>query len=134
MIRFLSVDDVSRLHELTVATQGGATGIRDIGLLDAAVLMPMQTFGGDYLHDGVGAMAAAYLFHICQAHAFVDGNKRTGVLAALVFLRVNGVEQLPPPEQLEEMTLAVAGGRMDKAELTRRFRTHLPLEGTTPGG
>ena len=87
MIRFLSIDDVSRLHELTVTTHGGATGIRDIGLLDAAVSMPMQTFGGDYLHDGVGAMAAANLFHLCQAHAFVDGNKRTGVLAALVFQR-----------------------------------------------
>ena len=94
----------------------------------------MQTFGGEYLHDGVGAMAAAYLFHVCQADAYVDGNKRTGVLAALVFLRVNGVDQLPPAEELEAMTFAVAGGQMDKAELTRRFRTHLPLAGATPGG
>ena len=96
--------------------------------------MPMQTFGGDYLHDGVGAMAAAYLFHLCQAHAFVDGNKRTGVLAALVFLRANGVDPLPPSEELEEATFAVARGQMDKAELTRWFRTHLPLESATPGG
>lgn len=73
MIRFLSVDDVNRLHELTVANHGGSPGIRDSGLLDAAVAMPMQSFGGEYLHPDIPAMAAAYHFHICQAHAYVDG-------------------------------------------------------------
>ena len=71
MIRFLAVDDVNRLHDLTIRAQGGSVGIRYSALLDAAVAMPMQSFAGEYLHQGIAAMAAAYLFHICQAHAYV---------------------------------------------------------------
>lgn len=121
MIRFLSVDDVNRLHERTVVSQGGAPGIRDSGLLDAAVAMPMQTFDGEYLHPDLPPMAAAYHFHICQAHAYVDGNKRTAVLAALAFLAVNGVPRLPSPDELEGATLAVASGRMSKPEIMAWF-------------
>ena len=117
-IRFLSVDDVLAIHEDTIAQDGGLAGIRDPGLLESAVLMPQQQFGGEYLHDGVPAMAAAYLFHIAQNHAFHDGNKRTAVLSALVFLSVNGVEMLPDPVELEDTTLAVAASRCGKDELT----------------
>ena len=127
MIRFLSVDDVNRLHERTVRLQGGSPGIRDSGLLDAAVAMPMQTFGGEYLHSGIPAMAAAYHFHICQAHAYVDGNKRTAVLAALAFLAANGVAVLPAPEELEDATLAVASGTMSKEEITAWFETRIRM-------
>ena len=127
MIRFLSVDDVNRLHERTVVSQGGSPGIRDSGLLDAAVAMPMQTFGGEYLHPDVPAMAAAYHYHICQAHAYVDGNKRTAVLAALAFLTVNGVQTLPTPEELGDATLAVASGRMSKPEVTAWFARRVQI-------
>lgn len=117
-IRFLSVDDVLAIHEDTIAHEGGLAGIRDPGLLESAVLMPQQQFGGEYLHDGLPAMAAAYLFHIAQNHAFQDGNKRTAALAALVFLEVNKVDSLPPPDALEKMTLDVAASRCGKEELT----------------
>ena len=117
-IRFLSVDDVLAIHEDTIAHEGGLAGIRDPGLLESAVLMPQQQFGGEYLHDGLPAMAAAYLFHIAQNHAFQDGNKRTAALAALVFLEVNKVDSLPPPDALEKMTLDVAASRRGKEELT----------------
>ncbi len=125
MIRFLSVDDVDRLHERTVGKHGGSPGIRDSGLLDAAVAMPMQTFGGEYLHPTIPAMAAAYHFHICQAHAYVDGNKRTAVLSALAFLMVNGVATLPTPDELEDATLAVASGTMSKKEITTWFERRI---------
>ena len=125
MIRFLAVDDVNRLHDLTISAHGGAAGIRDSALLDAAVAMPMQSFGGEYLHEGIAAMAAAYLFHICQAHAYVDGNKRTAALAALVFLTVNDATALPSPEALESTTLAVAAGELSKTELVNRFEAGL---------
>ena len=127
MIRFLSVDDVNRLHERTVGLQGGSPGIRDSGLLDAAIAMPMQTFGGEYLHPDIPAMAAAYHFHICQAHAYVDGNKRTAVLAALAFLAANGVAVLPAPGELEDATLAVASGTMSKEEITAWFEVRIRL-------
>lgn len=123
-IRFLSVDDVLTIHQNTIANEGGLAGLRDAGLLESAVLMPQQRFEGEYLHPDLAAMAAAYLFHIAQNHAFHDGNKRAAVLAALVFLSINGVELLPPPEALEEMTMRVASGEADKAELTEWMRHH----------
>lgn len=117
-MRFLSVGDVLAIHEDTIRQEGGLPGLRDPGLLESAVLMPQQQFGGRYLHAGLAEMAAAYLFHICRNHAFNDGNKRVAALAALIFLRVNGVESLPDPEELEAMTMGVASGDRSKAELT----------------
>jgi len=119
---FLSVEDVLVIHENTIAAEGGLAGLRDAGLLESAVLMPQQQFGGVYLHPDLPAMAAAYLFHIAQNHAFHDGNKRTAALASLVFLDANGVRTLPPPDALEETTLAVAVGDMSKDELTAWFK------------
>jgi len=125
-LRFLSVDDVLAMHEDTITNEGGSAGLRDRGLLESAVLMPQQQFGGAYLHDGVAAMAAAYLFHIAANHAFIDGNKRTGALAALVFLDVNGCKKLPAADDLEHVTLAVASGTMTKEALTEWMRQQTP--------
>ncbi len=124
-VRFLSVEDVITIHEDTLRHEGGLAGLRDPGLLESAVLMPQQQFGGAYLHAGLAEMAAAYLFHIAQNHAFNDGNKRTAALAALIFLDVNGVGSLPPPDELEEMTLAVAAGKATKDELIAWMRAQL---------
>lgn len=132
MIRFLSVDDVNRLHERTIRAHGGAPGLRDVGLLDSAVSMPMQSFGGEYLHPGIPDMAAAYHYHICQAHAYIDGNKRTAVLASLAFLAVNGVTRLPTPDEFETATLEVASGQMSKVDLVKWFRTRLCGGGDAP--
>ena len=117
-IRFLSVGDVLMIHEDTIRHEGGLAGLRDIDLLVSAVMMPQQQFGGSYLHDGVAAMAAAYLYHICQNHAFHDGNKRAAALSALVFLNANGVTCLPKPEELESTTLSVAASETNKEQLT----------------
>jgi len=123
--RFLSVDDVLAVHQDTMEQEGGLGGIREPGLLESAVLMPQQQFGGRYLHNGLAAMAAAYLFHIAQNHPFNDGNKRTAVMAALVFLDVNRVATLPPPDELEAITLSVAAGRTSKEALTEWMRQHV---------
>ncbi len=124
-IRFLSLDNALKIHADTLATEGGHSGVRDIGLLQSALAMPSATYGGHHLHEGIAAMAAAYLFHPCQNHAFFDGNKRVGAFSAALFLYVNGIaeENLPPPEELERVTLAVASGQMGKTELTEWFRT-----------
>jgi death on curing protein len=124
-IRFLSVDDVLAIHEDTIAKEGGSPRIRDVGLLESAVLMPQQRFGGEYLHPDVASMAAAYLFHISQNHPFQDGNKRTGALACLVFLKVNAVRSLPPPDDLEAITMSVASGRVSKQELISWMRDRI---------
>ena len=131
MTRFLSVDDVNRLHDLTISRHGGSAGIRDSALLDAAAAMPMQSFGGRYLHEGIAAMAAAYLYHICQAHAYVDGNKRTAALASLVFLTVNDAGPLPSPVELERVTMAVARGETSKGKLVEWFVASLDSDPET---
>ena len=88
-------------------------------------MMPQQQFGGEYLHPDLTSMASAYLFHIAQNHPFQDGNKRAAVLAALVFLSVNGVESLPAPDALEEMTMQVASSEVGKEELSECMRKEI---------
>ena len=123
---FLSVDDVLLLHTDTINIDGGSHGVRDHGLLDAAVAMPRQQFGGEYLHEDLPAMAAAYMFHIAQNHPFIDGNKRAAVLSSLAFLTVNEVEALPDPKALESITLQVAAGELGKDALTQWLRKQIP--------
>lgn len=119
-VRFLSVENVLQIHQDTINEEGGSAGLRDSGLLDSAVAMPMATMFGEYLHAGLSGKAAAYLFHLCQNHPFVDGNKRTAALALLLFLVWNGVpeEALPPPDDLERVTMAVANQEMGKVDVT----------------
>ena len=124
-LRFLSVGDVLELHRETIDIEGGSHGIRDLGLLESAVGMPQQSFGGVFLHEDLTAMAAAYLYHLSGNHPFVDGNKRAAVLAALVFLEENGILVTIPPKLLEEVVLNVAASRMTKDELTTWLREHL---------
>ena len=87
------------------------------GLLESAVAQPQASFGGAYAHDGLFEMAAAYLFHIVRNHPFVDGNKRAGLLAAVVFLDLNGISIAHSSEALYELTMGVAVGRVEKAAI-----------------
>lgn len=124
MTDFLSTEDVLSLHADQVDLYGGSHGVRDAGLLESAVAQPQAAFGGEYLHGDIFAMAAAYLFHIVQNHPFFDGNKRTGTVAALVFLDLNGIEIDAPKGSLYDLTLSVATGQAGKAEAAEFFRSH----------
>ena len=119
---FLSVDNVLHLHTSAIAVEGGAGGIRELALLESAVMTPQQQFGGAYLHPDMPAMAAAYLFHLCNNHPFVDGNKRVAAMAAYVFMDVNGWALIASEREFEEMVMGVASGSTSKEELTRWFR------------
>jgi death-on-curing protein len=121
---FLSVRQVLAIHERMIAAFGGNGGIRDHGLLESAVTMPAASFGGEYLHRDVPEMAAAYLFHICRAHAFVDGNKRTALAASEVFLIANGWRLSASDDALVTLTLAVASRGASKDEVVSFFREH----------
>ncbi|MDD5307026.1 MAG: type II toxin-antitoxin system death-on-curing family toxin [Deltaproteobacteria bacterium] len=119
---FLSVDDVIDIHTDQLARYGGEPGLRDAGLLESAVAQPMATFDGEPVHHDLFEMAAAYLFHIVANHPFVDGNKRTGLLAALVFLDLNGITVSHGSDELYELTMAVAEGRSGKREVSTCLR------------
>lgn len=119
---FLTTDDMLALHDAQLRRFGGAPGLRSYALLDSAVAQASATFAGVPLHEDVYAMAAAYLFHIVQNHAFVDGNKRAGLLAALVFLDINGATLSGPAPELYEYTLRVASGELEKREVAQLLR------------
>jgi len=119
---FLDISHILRIHLSMIERYGGEEGVRDVGLLHSALAMPQSSFGGESLHKDLFEMAAAYLYHIVQNHPFVDGNKRTGAAAALVFLAMNDVEVEADEEGLVDLTLAVARGEAGKAEIAEFFR------------
>ena len=119
---FLDLNDVLELHDAALRRYGGAPGIRDRGLLESAIMQPQATFGGEYLYEDLFAMAAAYAFHLAQAQAFVDGNKRTGVLAAIIFLDMNDVRIPEPEDVLFNAMIEIANRAMTKGQLASLLR------------
>ena len=121
---FLMLDEVLAIHADQIRRYGGRPGIRDLALLQSALGTPETTFEGNYLHTDVFEMAAAYLFHIARNHPFVDGNKRTGLMAALVFLGLNDLELAVDPAALYELVTGVATGAVSKAQIAVFFQQH----------
>ena len=122
---FLGLEEVLEIHHDQITRYGGTEGIRDLGLLQSALSMPQAGAGNQYFHADLFEMAAAYLFHIVRNHPFVDGNKRTGVTAALVFLEMNGIQIRASDEALVQTVLAVAEGKLQKGALAGFFRRHI---------
>ena len=116
-VAFLTLDDVLALHADLIARYGGSPLVRDVGLLESAVAMPAATFCGERLHASLEEQAAAYLFHLVKNHPFVDGNKRTGLMAMLVFLALNGRRLEAPDDALTDLVFGVVEGRVTKAEI-----------------
>lgn len=114
---FLAYDEVIEIHTDQINRYGGRGGIRDEKLLLSALAQPMSTFGGQYLHKSIHDKAAAYLYHICQNHPFIDGNKRVATVSALVFLDINGYEIDFNDDELEKMVRSVANGKCNKNKI-----------------
>jgi death-on-curing protein len=123
--RFLSADDVLTLHAIAIEDQGGDASIRDRGLLESAIATPAQQFEGKYLHEDIPAMAAAYAFHICKNHPFVDGNKRAATAAMIAFLSDNGWSFDATADEAEPVILGLAAGSLDKSTFTDWARQHM---------
>ena len=124
-LTFVSVGDAIIIHRRMVDEFGGDSGLRDRGLLESALAMPKAMFGGDYLHVDLPSMAAAYHYHLCANHPFVDGNKRVAVAAAEVFLRANGLQLEATDDDIVELTLAVASGATGKPEVLDFYVTRV---------
>ena len=122
---FLDIDHTMRLHRSLIETYGGSEGIREVGLLHSALAMPQSPFGGEFLHRDLFEMAAAYLYHIVQNHPFIDGDKRTGAAAAIIFLSMNDMELIVEEETLVDLVLQVACGSVGKQEVASFMRTHV---------
>jgi len=118
----LTVEVVREIHVEALERFGGLDGVRDENLLVSAVLAPQSTFGGQSPYGDIVEIAAAYLFYLCQNHPFLDGNKRTAMMAAIVFLRLNGIEPAPDSDDWENLLLDVAASKLDRDATTRRLR------------
>jgi death-on-curing protein len=122
---FLTLDDVLALHADRIEKYGGSLGLRDLGALQSALAMPSASFGGDFLHPTLAEMAAAYLFHVSQAHAFIDGNKRIALAAAIAFLGLNGHDLVADADELYDLCMGVAAGKISKSEVAVFLANHL---------
>lgn len=121
---FLTLDDILESHLNQIDTYGGCHGIRDIGLLESAIAQPEASFGGQYLHTNIFEMAAAYLYHLVMNHPFVDGNKRVGLEAALIFLEINNENLNCSDDELVDLVLKTTAGQVGKREIAEFFRSH----------
>lgn len=124
---FLELGEILLIHQDQLERYGGSPGIRDIGILQSATSMPRAGIAERYLHDDIFEMAAAYLYYIVRDYPFVDGNKRTGVVAALVFLAMNDVEIGVDEDELENVVRSVAEGTTTKSEIAGFFRGNATL-------
>jgi death on curing protein len=122
---FLTLGEVLEIHRDQIGRYGGAAGIRDLGLLQSALAQPQATFGGEFLNGDLAEMAAAYLFHLVCDHPFIDGNKRVGLVSAIVFLRLNKKNLDATEDKLEVLVTSIAQGKMTKAKIANFFRSRL---------
>jgi death-on-curing protein len=124
---FLTLAEVLDIHRNQIDLYGGSPGVGDLRLLQSAIAQPEASFAGEWLHSDLFDMAAAYAFHISQNHPFLDGNKRTALATALVFLELNDISLVDPNQVLLPAMLGIAQGKMHKEELAEILRT-LPQE------
>lgn len=122
MIRFLNTQEVIDIHDLIINSFGGSYGIRDLGLLVSAVEIPKATMLKKHLHPTLFDQAAAYLFHICKNHPFIDGNKRTAIVSALAFLEDNEILLQFDERELEQLIIQTATGKADKKQISLFFQ------------
>ena len=123
---WLDVEEIIDMHAEQLALFGGPEGVRDHGLLESAILRPVNQ--RHYGQTDMAALAAAYAFGLARNHAFVDGNKRIAFHAMMVFLRSNGIEFAPDPAQATEIILSLAAGEVSEESLTRWIRDNWPAE------
>ena len=117
---FLTLDEVYRIHARSLIEHGGSEGTRDPGLVESALASAQNTF--NYTNGDWFDVAASYAFHLAEAQAFVDGNKRTAAVAAMVFLARNGVYAQPARWELYTAMIDVAEKKKTKADLAEIFR------------
>ena len=124
MTIYLTAEQVLFIHYRLVSDTGGEHGVRDLGLLESAVARPQATFDRQELYPDVFEKAAALMESLIGNHPFADGNKRTGITCAILFLQQNGVSFSAKNADLEKFTLRVASSRAGRAEIAKWLRKH----------
>lgn len=123
MIR-LSKQQILLIHDQLISETGGSSGLRDEGMLDSALNAPFQSFGGEDVYPSLQQKAARLCFGLVKNHPFVDGNKRIGAHAMLVFLALNGVELRHSQAELSDVILRLAAGEIEADVLLQWILSH----------
>lgn len=123
-VRFIPDEIVLTIHADLLQRYGGQPGLRDRKLLESALAQPKATFGGKYVHKTLFDKAAAYGYHICKNHPFVDGNKRVAFVLMDIFLQKNGWEIVAHEEEGYLIMIALAVGKLTKAQLATWLKGH----------
>lgn len=127
MIKYLTIDKAIEIHDSLVAKYGGLQGVRDRGLLESALAMPMTALFNAEMYPSVFDKAACYLFFIATNHPFVDGNKRTATACCLWFLEQNKVKLNYNTDELIELVVYIAQGKINKVEISK-YLTNLRID------
>lgn len=120
----LTVDQLMQLHVLAIKRSGGSIGVRDLGRLEAAVAVQSQAVFEQELYSSLHEKAAAMIRGVVQDHPFVDGNKRTAMLAGLTLLEINGMRFKAVKGELEDFAVRIATDRLDIPAITDWLRLH----------
>ena len=123
-IRFIPDEIVLTIHTDLLQRYGGKAGVRDRNLLDSALAQPKATFGHKYANKTLFDKAAAYGYHVCMNHPFVDGNKRVAFALMDIFLQQNGWEIVADEEDAYSMMISHASGKLNKSQLSSWLREH----------
>lgn len=123
MIRF-DKEKVLLLQQIVIESSGGSAGVRDFGLLDSAIESAYQTFSGEELYPTKEQKGARLGYNLVSNHAFVDGNKRIGLLVMLSFLAINGINLKYSDEELVCVGLSLADGKMTYEQLLNWINNH----------
>ena len=123
-MRLLTLVEVLELHQSLIALSAGSAGIRDVGVVESAIIQPQMTFGGQELYPTIESKAAAICISIVMNHPFVDGNKRVGHAAMETFLVLNGYELSADVDDAEKTMLTLADGTLTREELLRWIELH----------
>ena len=121
-LSFLEISEVIELHAKTIEAFGGSHGLRDAGALESALRAAENRH---YYEDaGLTVCAATYAFHLTQAHAFIDGNKRIADVAATIFLKLNNAQIAASSSELIDLFLKIAASEMTREEVEEFFAAH----------
>jgi death-on-curing protein len=123
-IKRIPADEIISLHSKLITQSGGLDGIRDAHLLDLSVNSPYHTFGGQHLYPTVQAMAAHLAFSLIKNHPFLDGNKRIGIFAMMVFLKINELPLTCTDNELDTLGWGLADSSINEAELIEWIISH----------
>ena len=120
----LTKEQILLLHTQIIETTGGSDGIRDLSLLESALESPFQSYGGEELYPSIQAKAARLCYGLVKNYAMIDGNKRLGCHAMLVFLALNGYEMEYTQEELSDLILDVAADRKQYEDILHWLLVH----------